>query len=143
MKKNLSRATAVLGAVLMAAPLMTIGGAALPASAGAATSTRLLTCTEKLTTKPSTYVLSCADAGAGWNRMTWTTWGATSATGHGILRQNDCRPDCVSGKFISYRTTVILSEVVSSKKYGQLFSKAVFHYISGGKTMTETFGLAD
>jgi hypothetical protein len=143
MKKNLSRATLVLGAGLLAAPLIAIGGAALPTVAGATTSARLLTCTAKPTAKPSTYILSCADAGAGWNRMTWTTWGATSATGHGILRQNNCRPDCVSGKFISYRTTVTLSDVVSSKKYGQLFSKAVFHYTSGGKAMTETFGLAD
>jgi hypothetical protein len=143
MKKNLSRATAVLGAVLLAAPLMTLGGAALPANAGAATSTRLLTCTEKLTTKPSTYVLSCADANAGWTGMSWTRWNATSALGRGVLRQNDCTPNCVSGKFINYRATVTLSHVIDTKKYGDLFSYAVFHYTEDGKSKTETFGLAD
>jgi hypothetical protein len=143
MKKNLSRATAVLGAVLLAAPLMTLGGVALSANAGAATSARLLTCTEKLTTKPSAYILSCADAGAGWNTMSWSRWNSTSAIGRGILRQNNCTPDCVSGKFINYRATVTLSHVIDTKKYGDLFSKAVFHYTEGGKLRTETFGLAD
>jgi hypothetical protein len=143
MKKNLSRVNAVLGAVLLAAPLLTIGGVALPSSAGAATSTRLLTCTGKPTTKPSAYILSCADAGAGWNAMTWSQWSSTSATGRGILRQNNCTPDCVDGKFISYRATVTLSHVIDTKKYGDLYSKAVFHYTEGGKARTETFGLAD
>ena len=143
MKKNLSRATAVTGAVLLAAPLMTLGGAALTANAGAATSPRLLTCTEKPTTKPSTYILSCADAGAGWNDMTWSRWNSTSAIGRGILRQNNCTPNCVSGKFISYRATVTLSHVIDTKKYGDLFSKAVFHYTEDGKAKTESFGLAD
>src|SRR5579863_1932947 len=116
MKKNLSRATAVLGAVLLAGPLMTIGGA-LSTNAGAVTPTRLLTCSEKLTTKPSTYLLSCADANAGWQGMTWSQWGTSSATGRGILRQNDCTPNCVSGKFIDYHATLTLSGVVETKKY--------------------------
>jgi hypothetical protein len=142
MKKNLTRATVVLAALLLAAPLMTIGGAgATPA--GAATSTRVLTCSEKLTTKPSTYLLSCADANAGWTRVTWAQWSSTSAIGRGILRQNDCTPNCVSGKFIDYRATVTLSHVIDTKKYGDLFSKATFRYSVGGTTKVETFGLAD
>jgi hypothetical protein len=143
MKKNLSRATAVLGAVLLAASLITLGGAALSGNAGAATSARLLTCSEKLTTKPSTYVLSCADANAGWTGVSWSRWNATSALGRGILRQNDCTPNCVSGKFINYRATVTLSHVIDTKKYGDLFSNAVFHYTEDGKSKTESFGLAD
>lgn len=143
MKKNLSRATAVLGAVLLAAPLMTFGAATMATSAGATVSTRLLTCAGKPTTKPSAYLLSCADAGAGWNTMSWSQWNATSALGRGVLRQNNCTPNCVSGTFISYRATVTLSHVIDTKKYGDLFSKAVFHYSEGGKSRTETFGLAD
>ena len=143
MKKNLSRATAVLGSILLAAPLMTLGGAALPAYAGAATSTRLLTCSAKPTTKPSTYVLSCADANAEWTGMSWSRWSAASALGRGILRQNDCTPNCAGGKFINYRATVTLSHVIDTKKYGDLFSSATFHYTEAGKSKTETFALAD
>jgi hypothetical protein len=75
--------------------------------------------------------------------MTWSAWSASSASGHGILRQNDCTPNCASGKFIDYRATVTLSKVVATKKYGDLFSEATFHYTVSGVTKTEKFGLAD
>ena len=138
-----SRAAALLGITLLIAPVITFGGALAPVSAGAAASTRLLTCTGKLTSKPSTYLLSCADANAGWTGMTWTAWTTSSAVGHGILHQNDCTPNCVSGKFINYRAAVTLSGVIATKKYGELFSKATFHYTAGGKAKIERFGLAD
>ena len=143
MNNKISRATAGLGAVLLLAPIGALGAAVTQTSAGAATATRVLTCTEKLASKPSTYLLSCADANAGWTAVTWSSWTATSASGHGILRQNDCTPNCVSGKFINYRATVTLSKVVSTKKYGALFSEAIFHYRVGGATKIESFGLAD
>jgi hypothetical protein len=143
MNLKISRATAVLGAALLITPIWALGGAADPAGAGAATPTRVLTCNLKLATKPSTYLLSCADANAGWTGMSWSVWSASSASGHGILRQNDCTPNCVSGKFINYRATVKLSKVVATKKYGELFSEATFRYSVGGKAKTEAFGLAD
>lgn len=140
MTKKISLATAVLGTAFLIAPIAAIGGVA---SSSAATPTHVLTCAGKVTSKPSTYLLSCADAGAGWNAVTWSAWNASSATGHGILRQNNCTPDCVAGKFINYRTTVDLSHVVTTKKYGELFARAVFHYSVNGKAKTEVFDLAD
>jgi len=142
MNLNISRATAVLGAALLITPILAFGGVADPAGAGAAR-TRVLTCSLKLATKPSTYLLSCADANASWTGVTWSRWSASSASGHGILRQNDCTPNCVSGKFISYRATVRLSKVVATKKYGELFSEATFRYSVAGKARAESFGLAD
>lgn len=142
MTKKISLASAVLGTALLLAPIAVIGGVAT-SSAGATSATHVLTCTGKVTSKPSTYVLSCADAGAGWNTVTWSSWNATSAIGHGVLRQNNCTPNCVSGKFISYSTTVDLSHVVNTKKYGELFARAVFHYSVSGKAKTEVFDLAD
>ena len=142
MNLKISRATAVLGAALMITPMLAFGGVADPAGAGAAP-TRVLTCSLKLATKPSRYLLSCADANASWTGMSWSVWSATSASGRGILRQNDCTPNCVSGKFINYRATVKLSKVVATKKYGELFSEATFRYSVGDKAKTESFGLAD
>ena len=121
---------------------MMIGGVAAT-GAGAAAPTRLLTCAGKLASKPSTYTLSCADANAGWTGVTWSRWTGTSAVGHGVLRQNDCTPNCAAGKFISYRSSVVLSHVVTTKKYGELFARAVFHYSVNGKAKTEVFDLAD
>ena len=143
MKTRIARATAVLGATLMIAPIMAFGGTVATSAAGAATPIKVLTCTGKVTEKPATYLLSCADAGAGWDSMTWSAWNGSSATGHGILRQNDCTPNCAAGKFISYRSSVVLSHVVTTKKYGELFARAVFHYSVNGKAKTEVFDLAD
>ncbi len=142
MRKKISRVTAAM-MVLGVAPIMAAASVAGPTSAGASSPTRLLTCTGKLTSKPATYLLSCADAGAGWDTMTWSAWGASSATGHGVLRQNNCTPNCADGKFISYYASVTLTDVISTKKYGELFSKAIFHYRVNGKPKSETFGLAD
>jgi hypothetical protein len=111
--------------------------------AGATTPTHLLTCTSTTTTEPTSYLLSCADANAAFASMKWSTWGPSSARGHGILRQNDCRPNCVSGKVLNYVATVTLTKVVDTKKFGPLFSVAYFHYTSHGKTVSEKFGLAD
>jgi hypothetical protein len=141
MNLKISRATAVLGAALLITPILAFG-VADPAGAGAAP-TRVLTCSLKPATKPSTYLLSCADANASWTGMSWSVWSASSASGRGLLRQNDCTPNCVSGKFINYRATVKLSKVVVTKKYGELFSEAIFRYSVGGKAKTESFGLAD
>jgi len=142
MKVKISRATAVLGAALLITPILTLGGVADPADAGTAP-THVLTCSLKLATKPSSYLLSCADANASWTGVSWSRWSSSSASGRGILRQNDCTPNCVSGKFINYRATVRLSKVVATKKYGRLFSEAIFRYSVGGKAKTESFGLAD
>lgn len=141
MKKKV-RATGVIVMVCLMTPVITIGviGSSVAGAAGAA---RILTCTGKLTLRPATYTLSCADANAEWADMTWSTWNARVATGHGILRQNNCTPNCAAGKFVNYRATVTLSKVIATKKYGELFSTAVFRYSVNGNAKTESFGLAD
>jgi hypothetical protein len=142
MKNKNVRATAMLAVALIATPVTTIGLASSSVAA-AASPTRILTCTGKVTSRPTSYTLSCADANAGWADMKWSTWSAASATGRGILRQNNCTPNCAGGKFVNYRATVTLSKVVATKKYGELFSTAVFRYSVNGKAKSESFGLAD
>jgi hypothetical protein len=137
------RATAVLGAALLIAPITAFGATVTPSGAGAATPTHVLTCADKPTAKPSSYILSCADANAAWTGITWSAWSATSASGHGFLHQNECIPNCASGKFVNYRASLTLSKAVASKKYGELFSIATFHYRASGKAKSETFELND
>ncbi len=139
MKRFTVRKTALVGALLLA-PML---GAGVVTPAGAARPTHLLTCQSKVTSEPTSYLLSCADANASFSSMRWSTWGSSSARGRGILLQNDCTPNCVSGKVISYPTTVTLTKVINTKKFGPLFSEAFFRYSSHGKTVTEKFGLAD
>jgi hypothetical protein len=140
MKRFAVRSTALSVAALVGS---VIGMGGVATTAGATAPTHLLTCASKTTIEPTYYLLSCADANANMASMKWTKWGTASARGYGILRQNDCTPNCVSGKFINYLATVALTKVVDTKKYGPLFSQATFRWTSNGKHMAEKFGLAD
>jgi len=141
MKSKVMRVGAAFVTACLAATTVAVGAVG-SSVAGATGTTRILTCSGKPTSKPATYTLSCADANAGWADMTWSSWNSKAATGRGILRQNNCTPNCAAGKFVNYRATVTLTKVVATKKYGELFSTAVFHYSVNGKAKTESFGLA-
>jgi hypothetical protein len=143
MTKKHSRALTAVLVALLVPPIGALDGVVTASGAGATTTPRVLTCGEKLAAKPVTYVLSCADANAEWTTMAWSVWNTSSATGRGVLRQNDCKPNCAAGTFFNYRASVTLSNVVATKKHGTLFSKATFHYRAGGKAKIEVFELAD
>lgn len=103
---------------------------------------RVLTCVGQPQVRPTNYLLSCADANASWKQVKWLSWRAQTAVGTGALYQNDCQPNCVSGRFHSYPARVVLSDVKRTKKYGLLYSQATFSFSLKGKHMSETFGLA-
>jgi hypothetical protein len=58
-----------------------------------------------LTVKPSTYVVSCADANSEFTDLHWTGWGGETAYASGIARWNDCTPTCVAGHWRSAPAT--------------------------------------
>ena len=60
-------------------------------------------------TRPASFVLACADAGAVLTKITWSSWSAAGARGTGQLAVNNCQPTCVGGKFVSTPTTITLS----------------------------------
>jgi hypothetical protein len=131
-------------ATTIAAAALSVGGLVAtvsPASASTAVA-HLMTCTKVLTTKPSNYVLSCADANARFQGVTWSSWTSTSASGSGVLVENDCTPYCAAGKFITHRARVTLGKVISVTNRGRLFSEAYFRYTVKGKVVTQAFGLA-
>ncbi len=125
-----------LRSILAAAAL---GGAALlpaqallgTAPAGAVASTRVIACNgvSGPQFKPKTFILACADANSYVAHIKWTSWSLNGARGLGTLRENDCMPNCVSGKFDSSPTTIVLSQPVASH-FGKLFSVAVIGSIT-------------
>jgi hypothetical protein len=109
------------------------GAALLPSQAllgtvpaGAAALTRVIPCTGAggPQFKPKTFLLACADANSYVAHIKWTSWTLNGAHGLGTLEENDCTPNCVSGKFNSSPTTIVLSLPVASH-YGKLFSVVV------------------
>jgi hypothetical protein len=118
--------TRVAGAIFAGLVAASGGGAALASSAGpaapatthAAASTEaatakapryvVLDCSFKPVVAPSTFVITCADAGIGVRDVRWTSWTPKLASGYGTFWENDCMPDCAEGHFHYYPSLEML-----------------------------------
>ena len=65
----------------------------------------------RLTIRPSSITLACADNGWGIQDLTWTSWTPSAATGHGMFWDKLCKPSCADGKIGNYPVAVRLSAV--------------------------------
>jgi len=70
--------------------------------------TVVVDCSFKQQTRPSDFILTCADAGDVLAHLHWVSWGSTAAFATGIEQINNCTPNCAAGKFISYPVLVNL-----------------------------------
>lgn len=71
------------------------------------------------------------DVNATIKDITWTSWTATSAVGRGSHVQDDCKPDCATGKIVLAPTIITLTDPVG----GQFTSLTE---TVGGKSQTVT-----
>ena len=71
------------------------------------------------TVEPKEIILACADVGALFEGLSWTSWTAKSATATGSFVYNDCTPDCARGHRHSLPTKITLSAPVCDPN-GQL-----------------------
>jgi len=65
--------------------------------------------------RPAHITLSCADGYSALTKLRWSAWGQDRAEGQGILRANDCKPDCADGTDHTYPVGVELSNLSSSR----------------------------
>jgi hypothetical protein len=93
--------------------------------------------------KPKRIVIACGDAGIWLGKLKWSSWNGASAKGSGIYNQNDCTPDCASGKIKSYPVKVTLSKVKTCPGQTQrAFKQAALTYTGTrpqGAPAKETF----
>jgi hypothetical protein len=73
--------------------------------------------------KPTHITLACADANLRVEKISWSSWGTTSATGTATVTRNTCEPYCAAGKFISYSSPITLDKPVADGD-GMVFSHA-------------------
>ena len=108
------RPAAALAAILLAA-----GFLAGCASAGSATtapaspavtqrSTVVVDCSGQRQARPSSFVLTCADANDALTALHWVSWAGSQAFGTGTEKVNTCTPDCADGTFVSYPALITL-----------------------------------
>jgi hypothetical protein len=114
MNPSPSRAAAVLAAIVIAVGFLAgcasaTSGTATPAPAAAAQrSTVILDCSGQRHTRPSSLVLTCADANDALTALSWVSWANNFAFGLGTEKVNTCTPDCADGKLVSYPALITL-----------------------------------
>ncbi len=64
-------------------------------------------CLGKQQTRPSSFILTCADAGDVLTALHWVNW-ASQAFGTGTEMIKTCTPNCAEGGFVSYPALIAL-----------------------------------
>ena len=112
--KRVAVPIAVLIAVLLSVAATACASAPAPTRAADTAFTQrnsgpvVVNCLLKSQTRPSSFILTCADAGDVLAHLNWVSWGSGVAFAYGIEQINNCTPDCAAGKFINYPVLVDL-----------------------------------
>jgi hypothetical protein len=92
-----------LSASALLAAAIAIAASAM--SASAASPLKITNC-NKAASSPKLLTLTCGDGNEVLKGMTWSKFGAPTASGKGTFVTNDCEPNCADGKDVSYAVTV-------------------------------------
>ena len=83
--------------------------------------------------RPEEVTLTCADGGISVQDIKWDIWRASGASGSGIHTVNQCKPDCVTGKWIEVPVEVKLTRLMTD---GDKFYLTSFNaYSLGGEVL--------
>ena len=88
--------------------------------------------------EPRTIELTCGDGTAVAEDLSWSQWSSETATGHGIIDQVTCVPDCANGKDVSYKMALTLSEPVRADSGARYFTKIAVTYLGKSPTGART-----
>jgi len=89
--------------------------------------------------KPDYITLTCADGGMVVGEIKWQSWGTKEAIGTGIYAENNCQPDCASGKLIKTPVEISLTNLVEYQSKFYLKDLA----ISTGTSNNNPYTLVD
>lgn len=101
------RTSATVSATASARSRDTVSAAPQQFTATAGGTTVVVNCDNKLQVRPSSFVLTCADANDALAGMHWVNW-ASEAFATGTEEINNCTPNCAEGTLISYPVLVAL-----------------------------------
>jgi hypothetical protein len=109
--------------------------AAIPAvalAASSASSQVWVTNCNKEQYKPILITVTCGDGSTYVNKLTWSSWSASTASGKGDYAYNTCTPNCAAGHIRSYPVTAVLSQPKScSKQKHKVFNNLEVTFTSG------------
>ncbi len=101
----------------------------------------VLDCSFKPVVAPSTFIITCADAGIGAQDLHWTSWTPKLASGYGTIWANDCTPNCADGHFHYYPSLEVLWGSVTVKGHPADRRYTELTVIFTGKTRPPVYAL--
>jgi hypothetical protein len=130
-------------AILKALPVAAALAALVAIPAGGATRVLFPANCGKPTYKPTSIVVTCADANSRITGIRWQSYGTKAASGTGTAKINACKPNCAAGRFKSYPVLVTLNRPKNCGKVTQ-FTRLLETFTrsrpSGStKTVSQTF----
>ena len=99
---SLAGCGSVRGGAASSAPVLAADQAVAPRS------TIVVNCLGKQQARPSSFVLTCADAGDVLTGLHWADWAASEAFGGGTEMIKTCKPNCAEGGFASFPALITL-----------------------------------
>jgi hypothetical protein len=99
----------------------------------AATKSVAFECLTQTVVRPTSYILTCADAGSVLAHMSWLSWTAKQGVATGVHQLNDCTPNCAEGTFISYPAVITFwrPEPVAGHSGETYFTRVTVRYTTG------------
>ena len=114
------------------------GGAPVGALATGA-SAKVVTCQGATVARPTTLIISCADANTQLTKTRWSTWTATRAVGTTTFAVNLCKPYCAASKMSYFPGSTVQFSRPLTTTHGRLFSLVVVHYTMNGRAKVFRF----
>jgi hypothetical protein len=93
--------------------------------------------------EPRTIQLTCGDGSAVASDLAWSRWSASAATGHGVINQVSCVPNCASGKDVAYRVDLTLSKPVRTQNGAVDFTRIVVTFLGKSPDGVSTVAYSD
>jgi hypothetical protein len=100
--------------------------------------TVLMDCLGKAVTRPSSFMIACADGGQYLSRLRWASWTRGLASGTGNFTFNTCTPSCAAGKFITSKVIAVLWHVAGVPHRHSLRQFSMMTVIYSGKRPAHT-----
>src|SRR5690349_24327838 len=96
----------VLGFLAGCAPAHIVTAVSASLTESQAVSTVVVGCSGQQQNRPSSLVLTCADANDALTALHWVGWANIQTFGTGTEKVNTCRPDCADGTLVSYQALI-------------------------------------
>lgn len=102
----------------------------------------VINCAGHAQTRPRSYILACADAGAYLTKMSWANWGSSAAFASGTYNFKVCIPNCAAGHVATFPALAALwrAEPLPGHTGERFFTRMTLIYTgnrsykAGGKT---------